>query len=159
LKPPGPLLRHQLSRTLEVHSAALADQGSQERVFLHGGRLIRLEARQLVGRRLEQEHASSASGNMRMGLYEDSGGLLGPLIATTEEKAFSSTSSGHWEELAFASPPAMVGGASYGSHATPAPPSAAGVQTAPPRMMAAGSSLSRMPAVRQIPSARRSLPR
>ena len=54
--------------------------------------------------------ASSASGNMRMALYEDSGGLPGALIATTEEKAFSSTSSGHWEEFDFASPPAIVGG-------------------------------------------------
>ena len=57
--------------------------------------------------------ASSASGTMTMALYEDSGGLPGALIATTEEKAFSSTSSGHWEEFVFASPPAIVGGVSY----------------------------------------------
>jgi hypothetical protein len=56
LKPPGPLLGHQLCRLLQVCSAALADQGSQKRVCLGGGRLIRLEARQLVGQRLEQEH-------------------------------------------------------------------------------------------------------
>jgi hypothetical protein len=51
--------------------------------------------------------ASSASGTMTMALYEDSGGLPGALIAETEAKAFSSTSSGHWEEFAFASPPAI----------------------------------------------------
>src|ERR671919_2308477 len=54
LKPPGPPLGHQLCRTLEVHSAALADQGSQERVCLGRGRLIRLEAHELVGQLLEQ---------------------------------------------------------------------------------------------------------
>ena len=40
---------------------------------------------------------SSASGNMRMGLYADNAGELGALIATTEAKAFSATGSGHWE--------------------------------------------------------------
>ena len=50
---------------------------------------------------------------MRMGLCEDSGGLPGALIATTEEKAFTSTGSGHWEEFAFASPPAIAAGSHY----------------------------------------------
>jgi hypothetical protein len=53
---------------------------------------------------------SSASGNMRIGLYADAAGEPGALIATTEAKPFSATSSGHWEELAFASPPTTVGG-------------------------------------------------
>ena len=48
-----------------------------------------------------------------MGLYQDSGGLPGALIDTTETKAFSSTSSGHWEELTFASPPAIDAGVQY----------------------------------------------
>jgi hypothetical protein len=56
---------------------------------------------------------SSASGNMRIGLYADDAGEPGALIATTEAKAFTATSSGHWEELAFAPPPAIVGGVSY----------------------------------------------
>jgi hypothetical protein len=55
LKPPGPPLDHQLSRTLEVHSA-LADERVQERVILGRGLLVRLEARQLVRQLLEQEH-------------------------------------------------------------------------------------------------------
>jgi hypothetical protein len=50
---------------------------------------------------------SSASGSMTMALYADDGNEAGDLIAETEEKAFSSTSSGHWEEFAFASPPAI----------------------------------------------------
>jgi hypothetical protein len=56
---------------------------------------------------------SSASGNMRIGLYADNGGEPGALIATTEAKAFSATSSGHWEELAFISPPTTVGNVKY----------------------------------------------
>jgi len=56
LEPADPPPGHQLSRTLQIHSAALADQGSQERVFLGGGCRIRLETHQLVGERLEQEH-------------------------------------------------------------------------------------------------------
>jgi hypothetical protein len=56
---------------------------------------------------------SSASGNMRMGLYADNAGEPGALIATTEAKAFSATSSGHWEELTFTSPPTTVGGVKY----------------------------------------------
>jgi hypothetical protein len=56
---------------------------------------------------------SSASGNMRMGLYADNAGEPGALIATTEAKAFTATSSGHWEELAFTAPPTTVGGVKY----------------------------------------------
>jgi hypothetical protein len=56
---------------------------------------------------------SSASGNMRIGLYADNAGEPGALIATTEAKAFTATSSGHWEEFAFTSPPATVGGVKY----------------------------------------------
>ena len=56
---------------------------------------------------------SSAGGNMRIGLYADNAGEPGALIATTEEKAFSATSSGHWEELTFSSPPTTLGGARY----------------------------------------------
>jgi hypothetical protein len=56
---------------------------------------------------------SAASGNMRMGLYADNAGEPGALIATTEAKAFSATSSGHWEEFAFTSPPTIVGGIKY----------------------------------------------
>ena len=53
------------------------------------------------------------TGNMRMGLYADSAGEPGALIATTEAKAFTATGSGHWEELTFTSPPTTVGGVKY----------------------------------------------
>jgi hypothetical protein len=56
---------------------------------------------------------SSASGNMRMGLYADDAGEPGALIAMTEERAFSATSFGHWEEFAFTSPPTTAEGAKY----------------------------------------------
>jgi hypothetical protein len=56
---------------------------------------------------------SSASGNMRMGLYADNAGEPGALIATTEAKVFSATSSGHWEEFTFTSPPTTVGSVKY----------------------------------------------
>jgi hypothetical protein len=56
---------------------------------------------------------SAASGNMRIGLYADNAGEPGVLIATTQAKAFSATSSGHWEELTFTSPPTTVGGVKY----------------------------------------------
>jgi hypothetical protein len=56
---------------------------------------------------------SSVSGNMRIGLYADNAGEPGALIATTEEKAFTATSSGHWEELTFSSPPPTVEGVKY----------------------------------------------
>jgi hypothetical protein len=56
---------------------------------------------------------SSATGNMRIGLYADNAGEPGALIATTEEKAFSATGSGHREELTFTSPPTTVGGVKY----------------------------------------------
>ena len=55
---------------------------------------------------------SSASGNMRMVLYGDNAGEPGALIATSEAKAFSATSSGHWEQVAFTAPRA-VGGVKY----------------------------------------------
>ena len=47
---------------------------------------------------------------MRIGLYADNAGEPGALIATTEDKAFTATSSGHWEELAFTPPPTRVWG-------------------------------------------------
>jgi hypothetical protein len=50
---------------------------------------------------------------MQIGLYADDAGEPGALIATTEEKAFSATGSGHWEELAFTSPPITVGSVKY----------------------------------------------
>jgi hypothetical protein len=56
---------------------------------------------------------SSASGNMRIGVYADDAGEPGVLIATTEEKAFSATSSGHWEEVTFTSPPTAIEGVKY----------------------------------------------
>jgi hypothetical protein len=56
---------------------------------------------------------SSASGNMRMGIYADNAGEPGALIAATEEKAFTATSSGHWEELTFTAPPTTVEGVKY----------------------------------------------
>jgi hypothetical protein len=56
---------------------------------------------------------SSASGNMRIGLYADNAGEPGALIATSEEKAFTATSAGHWEELTFTSPPATVVGVKH----------------------------------------------
>jgi hypothetical protein len=40
-------------------------------------------------------------------------GEPGALIATSEAKAFSATSSGHWEELAFTAPPTTIGGVKY----------------------------------------------
>ena len=54
-----------------------------------------------------------ASGNMRIGLYADNAGEPGALIATSEAKAFSATSSGHWEEFAFTSPPTTGGDVKY----------------------------------------------
>jgi hypothetical protein len=57
---------------------------------------------------------------MRMGLYADNAGEPGALIATSEAKAFSATSSGHWEAFTFTSPPTRLSGASStGSPATP----------------------------------------
>ena len=56
---------------------------------------------------------SSASGNMRIGLYADNAGEPGALIAITEDKAFTATSAGYWEELTFTSPPTTVSGARY----------------------------------------------
>ncbi len=56
---------------------------------------------------------SSATGNMRIGLYADNAGEPGALIATTEERGFTATSAGHWEELTFSSPPTTVGGIKY----------------------------------------------
>jgi hypothetical protein len=56
---------------------------------------------------------SSASGNTRMALYADNAGEPGALIATTEAKAFSATTSGHWEEFTFTAPPTMVDGVKY----------------------------------------------
>ncbi len=56
---------------------------------------------------------SSATGNMRIGLYADNAGEPGALIATTEEKGFTATSAGHWEELTFSSPPTTLGGVKY----------------------------------------------
>ena len=56
---------------------------------------------------------SAASGNMRIGLYADSAGEPGAQIATTEAKAFSATSAGHWEGLTFAAPPTTLGGVKY----------------------------------------------
>jgi hypothetical protein len=40
---------------------------------------------------------------MRIGLYADSGGEPGALIATTEAKTFTATGSGHWQEFTFTS--------------------------------------------------------
>jgi hypothetical protein len=62
---------------------------------------------------------SSASGSMRIGLYADNAGELGALIATAAAKAFTATSSGHWEELTSTAPPMTVGASSIGSPATP----------------------------------------
>jgi len=56
---------------------------------------------------------------MGMDLYADNAGEPGSLIATTAEKAFTPTSSGHWEELAFTSPPTTAKASSTGSPATP----------------------------------------
>ena len=57
------------------------------------------------------------SGNMGIGLYADNAGELGAVIATAGAQAFSS--SGHWEEFTFASPPTTVGALKYCSPATP----------------------------------------
>ena len=55
-----------------------------------------------------------ASGNMRIGLYADNAGASPALsIATSEAKAFSATSSGHWEEFAFTAPPTTGGDVKY----------------------------------------------
>ena len=52
---------------------------------------------------------------MWIGLNADDAGEPGALIAATEEKAFTTTSSGHWEELAFTSLPPTVEGVNYGA--------------------------------------------
>jgi hypothetical protein len=45
---------------------------------------------------------NSASGNMENGLYADNAGEPGALLGSSEIKAVTSTSSGHWEEFTFA---------------------------------------------------------
>jgi hypothetical protein len=115
-----------------------ADTVMAQRYAAVGGRMLSASA--YLG--------NSGSGNMENGLYADNAGEPGALIATTEAKAFSATSSGHWEELAFTAPLTTVEASSIGSPATPTRVSTAAAPMAPTRTTPGASS----PILRQRPA-------